>query len=87
MTMQARLSKDTVQLIKIATRVDFVRKLNEFGDHKVIALIYISDDAYPIRAMAGGSSWDAHDIEKAKRSIRRHNKTCLIIDKRDQIVS
>ena len=36
--------------------------------------------------MSGDSTWDAHDIDKAKRSIRRHNKTCLIIDRRDQIL-
>jgi hypothetical protein len=87
MTIQSRLNKDTVQLIKIANRVDFVRKQNERGDQKVIALIYISEDANPIRAMSGDSTWDAHDIDKAKRSIRRHNKTCLIIDRRDQIVN
>ena len=86
MTVQSRLNKDTVQLLKIAHRVDFVRKQNERGDQKVIALIYISDDAQPIRAMSGDSTWDAHDIDKAKRSIRRHNKTCLIIDRRDQII-
>ena len=33
------------------------------------------------------STWDAHDIDKAKRSIRRHNKNCLIIDRRDQILN
>ena len=87
MTTQSRLNKDTVQLIKIAHRIEFVRKQNERGDQKVIALIYISDDAYPIQAMSGYSTWDAHDIDKAKRSIRRHNKTCLIIDRRDQIIS
>ena len=87
MTIQSRLNKDTVQLIKIANRVDFVRKQNERGDQKVIALIYISEDANPIRAMSGDSTWDAHDIDKAKRSIRRHNKTCLIIDRRDQILN
>lgn len=86
MTVQSRLNKDTVQLLNIAHRVDFVRKQNERGDQKVIALIYISHDAQPIRAMAGHSTWDAHDIDKAKRSIRRHNKTCLIIDRRDQII-
>ena len=87
MTIQSRLNKDTVQLIKIANRVDFVRKQNERGDQKVIALIYISQDANPIRAMSGDSTWDAHDIDKAKRSIRRHNKNCLIIDRRDQILN
>ena len=87
MTIQSRLNKDTVQLIKIANRVDFVRKQNERGDQKVIALIYISQDANPIRAMSGNSTWDAHDIDKAKRSIRRHNKNCLIIDRRDQILN
>jgi len=86
MSTQSRLNKDTVQLIKIATRVDFVRFQYESGRQKVIALIYISEDAY-ITAMAGDRSWDAHDIEKSKRSIRRHNKNCLIIDRRDQIVS
>ena len=85
MTIEKRLNKDSIQLIKIAHRVDFVRKQNQRGDQKVIALIYIAYDASPIRAMSGDSTWDAHDIEKAKRSIRRHNKTCLIIDKRDQI--
>lgn len=87
MTIEARLNKDTVQLIKIATRVDFVRKQYESGSQKVIARIYLVDDAHPIPAMSGDRIWDAHDIEKAKRSIRRHNKTCLIIDKRDQIVN
>jgi hypothetical protein len=87
MTIKKRLNKDSVDFIKIARRIEFVRKQNERGDQKVIALIYISDDAYPIQAMSGWSYWDAHDIEKAKRSIRRHNKTCLIIDRRDQIIS
>ena len=87
MTIQKRLNKDSVQLIKIAHRVEFVRKQNERGDQKVIALIYVSADAFPIQAMAGDRTRDAHDIDKAKRSIRRHNKTCLIIDRRDQIVS
>ena len=35
MTIQSRLNKDTVQLIKIANRVDFVRKQNERGDQKL----------------------------------------------------
>ena len=87
MTIEARLNKDTVQLIKIATRVDFVRKQYESGSQKVIARIYLADDAHPIPAMSGDRIWDAHDIEKAKRSIRRHNKTCLIIDKRHQILN
>ena len=87
MSMQSRLNKDTVQLIKIATRLEFVRKQYECGSQKVIARIYLSDDAYPIPAMSGDRVWDAHDIEKAKRSIRRHNKTCLILDKRDQIIN
>jgi hypothetical protein len=86
MTIQSRLNKDTVQLIKIAHRIEFVRKQNERGSQKVIALIYISNDAYPIQAMSGDRTWDAHDIDKAKRSIRRHNKTCLIIDRRDQVI-
>ena len=46
MSTQSRLNKDTVQLIKIATRVDFVRFQYESGRQKVIALIYISEDAY-----------------------------------------
>ena len=87
MTIESRLNKDTVQLIKIAHRIEFVRKQNDSGSQKVIALIYISDDACPIRAMSGTTTWDAHDIDKARRSIRRHNKTCLIIDRRDQIVN
>lgn len=87
MTIQKRLNKDSVDFIKIAHRVEFVRKQNERGDQKVIALIYIAQDAHPIMAMSGWSAWDAHDIQKAKRSIRRHNKNCLIIDRRDQIVS
>ena len=87
MTIEARLNKDTVQLIKIATRVEFIRRRHESGSQKVIARIYLADDAYPITAMSGDRIWDAHDIEKSKRSIRRHNKTCLIIDKRDQIVN
>ena len=87
MTIEKRLNKDSVKLIKIAHRVEFVRKQNDRGDQKVIALIYIAHDASPIRAMSRESTWDAHDIEKAKRSIRRHNKTCLIIDKRDLIIN
>lgn len=87
MSIQSRLNKDTVQLIKIAQRIEFIRKQNENGDQKVIAMIYLSEDSNPIRAMSGDSTWDAHDIEKSKRSIRRHNKSCLIIDRRDQIIS
>ncbi len=87
MTIEARLNKDTVQLIKIATRVEFIRRRHESGSQKVIAQIYIADDAHPIPATAGDRLWDAHDIEKAKRSIRRHNKTCLLIDRRDQIIN
>lgn len=86
MTIQSRLNKDTVQLIKIAQRIEFIRKQDEMGKQKVIAMIYISEDSNPIRAMAGDVTWDAHDIDKAKRSIRRHNKTCLIIDRRDQVI-
>lgn len=86
MTIQSRLNKDTVQLIKIAHRIEFVRRRYEDGRQKVIAMIYISEDSSPIRAMAGDVTWDVHDIDKAKRSIRRHNKTCLIIDRRDQII-
>lgn len=87
MSIQSRLNKDTVQLIKIAQRIEFIRKQNENGDQKVIAMIYLSEDANPIRAMSGDLTWDAHDIEKSKRSIRRHNKSCLIIDRRDQIIT
>ena len=85
MTIQSRLNKETVQLIKIATRVDFVRYQYESGKQKVIALIYISEDVY-VTAMSGDGWWDAHDIEKSKRSIRRHNKNCLILDRRDQLI-
>lgn len=85
MTTQSRLNKATVQLIKIATRVDFVRYQYESGKQKVIALIYISEDVY-VTAIAGDGWWDAHDIEKSKRSIRRHNKNCLILDRRDQLI-
>lgn len=84
MTIEARLNKDTVQLIKIATRVEFVKSKYDNGTQRDIALIYISDDARPLLAMSGDRSWRVHDILKAKRSIRRHNKTCLIIDIRDQ---
>ena len=84
MSTQSRLNKDTVQLIKIATRVEFVKLKYDNGTYQDIALIYISDDARPILAMSGDRSWHVHDIVKAKRSIRRHNKTCLIIDIRDQ---
>ncbi len=88
MTMQSRLNKDTVQLLKIADRVEFVRKQYDSSHQKVIALIYLSQDAHPISAMAGDcTTWDAHDIEKSKRSIRRHNKTCLLIDRRDTVLT
>lgn len=29
---------------------------------------------------------DAHDIEKAKRSIKRHNKDMVFIDRRDFLI-
>lgn len=86
MTIEKRLNKDSVDLIKIAQRIEFVRKQNERGDQKIIALIYLSEDGCPIQAMSGWSYWDAHDIQKAKRSIRRHNKNCLILDRRDQLI-
>jgi hypothetical protein len=86
MTIEKRLNKDSVDLIKIAQRIEFVRKQNERGNQKVIALIYLSEDGHPIQAMSGWSYWDAHDIQKAKRSIRRHNKNCLILDRRDQLI-
>lgn len=45
MTIQKRLNKDSVQLIKIAHRVEFVRLQHESGSQKVIAQIYIAHDA------------------------------------------
>ena len=33
-----------------------------------------------------GRAWDAHDIEKAKRSIKRHNKDMVFIDRRDFLI-
>ncbi|ENV52088.1 hypothetical protein L292_2098 [Acinetobacter junii CIP 107470 = MTCC 11364] len=90
MTVQ-RLAKDTVSLIKNSVKVVFVRKRYESGRQQVVILIYLSEDAFPLVASAAeknndwGRYWDAHDIPKAKRSIRRLNKECLIIDRRDFI--
>jgi hypothetical protein len=84
MSISSRLTKDSIHSITLATRIIFVRKIFESGSHIVTALVYIADDAYPLLTSVGdGSYWDCHDIEKAKRSIRRHNKKCLIIDRRD----
>lgn len=87
MSTQARLNKTTVALLKIAHSVEFIRKRYEHGGQKVIARIYITQDAVPITAVCGDDrAWDAHDTLKAKRSIRRHNATCLILDRRDQVI-
>lgn len=86
MSVQERLNKSTVQFLKIAHHVVFARKRYENGRQRVVALVYIAQDAYPIVAMTGpGKSWDCHDIDKAIRSIKRHNKDCMIIDRRDFI--
>ena len=88
--MQARLNKSTVNLLKIATKITFVRYLSSVdGSQVVTALIHI-DDAFPQIAHTDsgwGDFWDAHDIEKSIRSIRRHNKQCVILDRRDFVWS
>ena len=75
MSVQERLNKSTVQFLKIAHHVVFARKRYENGRQIVVALIYIAQDAHPIAAITGTDRfWDCHDISKATRSIRRHNK-------------
>ena len=72
----------------MAHHIVFVRKRFEHGGQIVVALIYIVKDAHPIFASTGadwGNYWDCYDLHKATRSIRRHNKDCLIIDRRDFI--
>ena len=86
MSVQERLNKSTVQFLKIAHHVVFARKRYENGRQIVVAVIYIAQDAHPIAAITGTDRfWDCHDISKATRSIRRHNKNCLILDRRDFI--
>lgn len=86
MTKQTRLTKNTVQLIELATHIEFVTIQYESGKQKTIVRIFINEDA-SISAMTGNGLWKPDDIAKATRSIRRHNKTCLILDKRDQIIN
>lgn len=86
MTKQARLTKNTVQLIEMATRIEFATIQYNSGEQKTVALIFITDDI-PLLANTGNGLWKPDDIVKATRSIRRHNKTCLILDKRHQIIN
>lgn len=82
MSIQQRLNKDTVQLIKIATCIEIDTKKHQNGTYNFLATIYVPhNDLLPTSATCS-FLWHGHDIEKAKRSIRRHNKTCLIIDRR-----
>lgn len=88
MSIQARLNKSTVQVLKLAYRVVFVQKHDEQNNQLVVALIYLDKDSFPVIAQTGsewGNFWDCHDTDKAIRSIKRHNKDCLIIDRRDFI--
>ena len=86
MTKQSRLTKGTVQLIEMAIRIEFVTIQYNSGEQKTLVQIFIDEDA-PLLANTGNGLWKPDDIVKAKRSIRRHNKTCLILDKRDQIIN
>lgn len=86
MTKQSRLTKDTVQLIELASHIEFLTIQYESGKQKTIVRIFLDEDS-SILAVTGDGLWKPDDIVKAKRSIRRHNKTCLILDKRDQIIN
>jgi hypothetical protein len=57
------------------------------GSFNFLATIYVPHGDLAPTSVTCSFLWHGHDIEKAKRSIRRHNKTCLILDKRDQIVN
>ena len=86
MTKQPRLTKDTVQLIEMAIRIEFVTIQYNSGEKKTLAQIFLYEDL-PILANTGNGLWKPDNIAKARRSIRRHNKTCLILDKRHQIIN
>lgn len=84
----ARLNKTTTDFLKKAHSVEFIRKESDNGSQKIVVRIYMADDAAAVMTATttNWTSWDAHDIAKASRTIRRHNKTCLILDRRDQLI-
>ena len=87
MSIKPRLSKVACNFLKIGKTVIFTRKEYETGRQQVVALVKLADGAYPLTIMTGdGRAWDAHDIEKAKRSIKRHNKDMVFIDRRDFLI-
>ena len=76
MSIQARLNKSTVQILKLAHRVVFVRKHDELNSHLVVALIYLDKDSFPVIAQTGsewGNFWDCLSNPREKRNyFERH---------------
>ncbi|MFV5483507.1 hypothetical protein, partial [Acinetobacter towneri] len=85
MSVQSRLSKNACRLIKAAQSIIFVRWQADSGTQKVVALAQMAEWQHPLILCAGAGFWDAHDLDKAKRSIKRHNKDLVFIDRRDFI--
>ena len=85
MSVQSRLSKNACRLIKAAQSIIFVRWQADSGTQKVVALAQMAEWQHPLILCAGDGFWDAHDFDKVKRSIKRHNKGIIFIDRRDFI--
>jgi hypothetical protein len=81
-----RLSKESSLFIKNANRIMFVKREYEDLTYKTIVLIFLNDDTFMVAQSGDMGYWDADDVVKAKRSIKRLNPDCDIFDRRDYII-
>lgn len=85
-TRHTRLSKESSDFIKKAIKIYFVNHENENLSLETIALIFLSNDVYVIAQDGDMAYWNADDVVRAKRSIKRLNTTCEIFDRRDYVI-
>lgn len=79
-----RMTLETVEILRAATRVIFVRKYNQRYSNAVVACIFTKDSKHPFIACIGrGDMWAIHDIDRAKVTMKSHNKAVQFIDRTD----
>ncbi|WP_394253862.1 hypothetical protein [Acinetobacter baumannii] len=81
-----RLSKESSSHIKDASKIYFVRYERENLTLKTVVLVFLNEDMFIVAQDGDMGYWNADDVVKAKRSIKRLNPTCDIFDRRDYII-
>lgn len=83
---KSRITKETLEIMKAATKVVFAKK-DKQRNSPVIAYLFVSDHAHPFIACFGsGDLWEISDIRKARAKIRTHNKQCVFIDQSQRAI-